>query len=102
MKTCRCGTTGEENFYRSAREKDGFTFYCKTCIAKQRKATYWRKYPEGKGKIGAKPGNKNAQKHGRYSEQYKKRVERPSKKSTPTFIDSLLRQKWSLAALPER
>ena len=102
MKTCKCGVSGEDNFYRHKGMPDGLQFYCKACIAKQRKATYWRKYPEGKGKIGAKLGNKNAQKHGRYSEQYKKRVERQSKKSTTTFMDSLLRQKWSLAALPER
>jgi hypothetical protein len=101
MKTCKCGVSGEENFYRNSNRPDGLQFYCKSCIAKQRKATYWKKYPEGKGPKG-RMGNQNALKHGRYTEQYRKRVERQSKKSTPTFMDSLLRQKWSLDALPER
>jgi len=92
MKTCSCGTTGEENFYRNKSTKDGLCFYCKTCIAKQRREEWRRKYPNGKngGYRTALMGNQRALKHGRYVGTKRKQKSKPE----VTAIDTLLRSAW--------
>ena len=97
MKSCPCGTTGDENFYRNASRPDGKSFYCKTCTAKQRREEYARKYPEGKnGGLPARfmkmAGNKLAWIHGRYSGSKKPR---PVIIPELTYLDRLLRTSWA-------
>jgi len=91
MKTCSCGTTGEENFYRSKSTKDGLCFYCKTCIAKQRREEWRRKYPNGKngGRAAVTKGNQRALKHGRYVGAKKRTLPSPSN------LDLILRSAWA-------
>ena len=72
MKTCTCGVTGEYYFYKNKNTPDGFQYLCKFCIAKERRETYHRKYPEGKNggnqaRFAKLRGNKHALKHGLYS-----------------------------------
>jgi len=67
VKVCKCGVSGRINFYKNRSRPDGLSFDCVVCIAKQRKAEYHKKYPNGKGPKGAGKGNQNALKHGRYA-----------------------------------
>ena len=91
MKSCTCGVTGEENFYRNAATADGLQFYCKRCIAKQRRETYRMKYPNGKNggltaRFAAMIGNKNALKHGRYVGEQRKTIVRQA-----STLDDIIR-----------
>lgn len=94
MKSCTCGITGPENFYSNRTRRDGLSFYCKTCTARQRKEEYARKYPEGKNGGNAKKmlGNKNALKHGRYSGTKKKARSVVVRKWT--YLDTLISAAW--------
>jgi hypothetical protein len=97
MKKCTCGVTGPENFYKSKSTKDGLNFYCKTCIARQRREEYRRKFPNGKnGGIEARSkaliGNKRAWKHGKYA-GFRNRA-RKEVKPTPK-LDLLINKAWT-------
>lgn len=103
MKSCTCGITGPENFYRNRTRLDGFSFYCKACTATQRREEYARKYPEGKNggnaeKAKALIGNKRAEKHGRYSGTKKQKTRSVVPRSVVvkerTYLDTLISAAW--------
>ena len=101
MKSCPCGTTGPNNFYRNRTRPDGLSFYCKTCTAKQRREEYARKYPDGKNgglpeRFRKMAGNKLAWIHGRYAGDYAKRNPRPVIIPELTYLDRLIRTSWAL------
>lgn len=92
MKSCSCGITGKDNFYRDSSTKDGLRFYCKACVAKQRRETYRRKYPKGRNggnaaRFSAMAGNQRALKHGRYVGMWRKR----SSPQTLHILDYIIR-----------
>ena len=95
MKSCTCGVTGEENFYRNAATADGLQFYCKRCNAKERRETYRRKYPNGRNgglpaRFAAMIGNKRAVKENRKPRYETSRSPKQSA-SKNTILDSIIR-----------